>query len=106
MKGYLTIIGVLNEDLGVITCDFLTNEANATFEQNSLGVADISTDGYFKHGKVIPSCKPIYGSANEDCVIDAVSFAPNKVTFTSTIDGTPTGNIFKNTPFTILIKIP
>lgn len=106
MQNYLKIWGILHEQEDIMTCEFLTNEANATFEKNSSGVAEIITDGYFKDKKVIASCKPTYGTPNEDCCIDAVSQAPNKVTFASTVNGTPQGNIFYNTPFQIWIKIP
>lgn len=106
MTNYLTIIGLLNEENDVMTCEFLTNEANATFNQNSVGVAEIITDGFFKDKKVVAFSKPTYGSASEDCILDTVSFAPDKITIASTVNGVQVGNVFKNTPFVIYVKIP
>ena len=106
MKGHLKIIGTLKEVAGVMTCEFLTNEANAVFVQNSEGVANFTSDGLFKLGKVVARSKPTYGNANEDCIIDTVSQAPNVLSICSSLNGVTTANIFFHTPFEIYIKIP
>jgi len=75
------------------------------FETNADGIYDIVSNGLFTEGKTSVEVRYQDGSDNKGCVVDAVSFLPNKIVLSSLINNVASDNVLNETYLCITVKL-